>query len=335
MAKFTLLVTANAFRESAATAEPPVRAAGGEVIYSERMGPLAAEELIPYLRRADAVIAATDPYNDSVLEACPRLRAVVRWGTGYDSVDVTACTRQGVAACNAPQFNVEAVADHVLGVMLALARRLPHQAAVMRNGGWEEVRGVEVFGKTLGIVGFGAIGKAVARRARGFNCRILAYDPMLSAETIAEHRGEATDLPTLFRAADFVSLNAALAPENRRMIGAELLREMKPTAYFINAARGPLVDEPALVRALSEGWIAGAAVDAYETEPLPPDHPLRHLPNCLATPHSAFNTVEAADATNRAVVEEVLSVLRGERPRFPLNPAVFDSPAYRGRTPLL
>lgn len=331
MPSFTLLVTANAFRESAATAEPPVREAGGEVLYTPRMGPLSPEELVPFLSRADAVVAATDPYTSDVLAACPRLRAVVRWGTGYDSVDLAACTEHGVVACNTPGLVVEAVADYVLGAMLALTRRLPYQLDVMREGRWEEVRGAELYRKTVGLVGFGAIGKSVARRARGFDCRLLAYDPQLSPEAIREAGAEPADLDTVFSESDFVSLHASLTPESRGMVGEGLLRRMKPTAYFLNAARGPLVDEDALVKALSEGWIAGAAVDAYAVEPPRADHPLRSLRNCIATPHSAFNTVEAAAATNRAVVEAAVAVLTGNRPRSVLNPEVFGTPQFQRR----
>lgn len=335
MARFTVLCTANAFKDSGAEAEAPIYAAGGEVLYSHRMGPLSTEELIPYLERADGVIAATDPYIGPVLDACPRLRVIARWGTGYDSVDVPACTERGVAACNAPGMNVETVADYVFGVMLGLARRLPHQIAVMRSGGWEEVRGIELHRKTIGIVGFGGIGKAVARRARGFDCRVLAYDPFQSPEAFAALGAEPATLEQVFSAGDFVTLHASLTRESRGMIGEALLRRMKPSAFFINAARGPLVDEEALVQALREGWIAGAAVDAFAEEPLRPDHPFRHLPNCLATPHSAFNTAEASAATNRAVAEAVVAVLRGERPAFPLNPEVYELPHFRGRVPLL
>jgi phosphoglycerate dehydrogenase-like enzyme len=332
---FRLLVTADAFRASGAAAEAPVRAAGGEVTYPARMGPLPADELAHWLRDADAVVAASDPYTAAVLEACPRLRAVVRWGTGCDTVDLAACTRHGVAACNAPGLNVEAVADHVLAVMLALARRLSRQIEVMRCGGWEEIRGTELFGKTVGLVGFGAIGRAVARRLRGFDCRVLAHDPLLSTDAVRSGGAEPATLEDLFSRSDYVSLHAALTPESRGMVSAALLARMKPSAFFINAARGALVDEEALVRALQERRIAGAAVDCFTTEPPAPDSPLRRLPNCLATPHSAFNTEEASAATNRAVAEQVLAVLRGERPRFALNPEVFDLPQFRGRTPLL
>lgn len=335
MANFQILVTANAFRESAPAAEAPVRDAGGEVLYPPRMGPLSPAELIPWLQQADAVVAAADPYNDAVLGACPRLRVIARWGTGYDAVDVDACTRHGVVACNAPGLNVQAVADHVFAVMLALARRLPQQVAVMRGGGWAEVRGVELHGKTVGVAGFGAIGQAVARRARGFDCRLLAFDPALDLQAAARLGAVPVSLERLFAESDFVTLHAALTPENRGLVSEALLRRMKPTAFFVNAARGPLVDEAALVSALTQGWIAGAAIDVYAQEPPPPESPLRSLPNCLPTPHSAFNTVEAADSTNRCVAEQCLAVLRGERPQFVLNPAVFDAPHFRGRTPLI
>jgi phosphoglycerate dehydrogenase-like enzyme len=335
MSRFTVLITANAFRESADAAEASLRDAGGEVLYPTPMGPLPKDALLPHLQRADAVIASTDPYTGDVLDACPRLRTVVRWGTGYDSVDVAACTERGVVACNAPGLVVQAVADHVFLVMLAMARRLPHQTAVMRAGSWEEVRGVELWQKTIGIIGFGAIGRAVARRAAGFDCRVLAYDPLIPPETLQGHGVEAVGLEQLFRDSDFVTLHASLTPETRGMVGERLLRLMRPGAFFVNAARGPLVDEAALIRALTEGWIAGASVDTFAQEPLPGDHPLRSLPSCLATPHSAFNTVEAAAATNRAVADQVLAVLLGERPRYPLNPEVFELPQFRGREPLL
>jgi phosphoglycerate dehydrogenase-like enzyme len=324
MPEFTLLVTANAFRESGEKAEAPVREAGGEVLYPHRMGPLPAGELIPYLQRADAVIAATDRYVPEVLDACPRLRAIVRWGTGYETVDLAACTERGIVACNAPGLNVEAVADHTLVLMLGVARGLARQVEVMESGGWEEVRGVELFGKTVALIGFGAIGKAVARRLRGFDCRLLAYDPALSLDAVRSLGAEPVSLERAFAEADFVSLHAAVTPESRGMVTEALLARMKPTAYLINAARGALVDEAALVRVLHERRIAGAGIDAYVDEPLPPDHPLRRLPNVFATPHSAFNTVEAADATNHCVAEQAIQVLRGERPRFVLNPEVYD-----------
>lgn len=325
-----VVVTADAFRRDAPGAEEPLRRAGCEVSYPDRMGPLPAEELVAALAGADAVIASSDPYNERTLVACPRLRVLVRWGTGVDTVDLDACTAAGVLACNAPGLNVEAVADHTLGVMLALARRLTYQTAVMRAGGWEEVRGVDLWRKTVGIVGFGAVGRAVARRLAGFQCRVMAFDPLLPPGAVEATGAEPAELEALFSTADFVSLHASLTPETRGLVSAVMLGRMKPSAFLVNTARGPLVDEAALVCALREGRIAGAAIDAFESEPLPADHPLRAMPNCLATPHSAFNTQETADAVNAAVAEQVVDALQGRRPRFLLNPAVLASPRPRG-----
>ncbi len=329
MSAFTNVVTADAFRTCAPLSEEPLKAAGITVRYSVRMGPMPEAELVAALEGADAVIASTDPYVENVLAASPQLQVVVRWGTGYDSVDLAACTRHGVLACNTPGLNVNAVADHALLLMLGSTRHLSRQLALIRDGGWAEVRGAELHGKTVGLVGCGAIGRAVARRLRGFDCRLLAADPMLDPETAEQLGVKRVTLGQLLTQSDFVSLHAALTPESRGLIGEAQLRSMRPTAYLINTARGPLVDDKALVRALTEGWIAGAAVDTYTVEPLAADHALRHLPNCLATPHSAFNTTEAVVATNAAVARAVLAVARGERPDHVLNPDVLASPRLR------
>lgn len=320
MSTFQVLVTAAAFRESGAAAEAPLTEAGLIVCYPPRMGPLPAEELVPHLRAADAVIAGSDPYTQRVLRDCPLLRLIARWGTGYDSVDVPACSNHGVMVCNAPGLNVEAVADYTLGAMLALARRLPYQLAVMAAGGWEEVRGVELFRKTVGIVGCGAIGTAVARRLAGFQCRLLGYDPHALPGALAAAGIEAVTLQQLCSQADFITVHAALTASTRALIGEPEFRAMKPTAYLVNAARGPIVEEAALLAALVEGRLAGAALDAYVTEPLPPDHPLRRLPNVLATPHSAFNTWETARAINALVARQILAAYRGLEPPHLLNP---------------
>ncbi len=332
---FRVLVTANAFRENAPASEASMRQAGGEVVYPPRMGPLSVDELLPWLRGVDVVIASTDPYNDPVLSQCPRLRAVVRWGTGYDAVDVGACSRHGVVAVNTPGHNVNAVADHALALMLAVARDLPTQFAVIARGEWAEVRGAELAGKTVGLIGFGAIGRAVARRLRGFDCQLLVHDPYAATEALAAVEAVRVELSKLVERSDFVSLHAALTPESRGILSAELLGRMKRTAYVINTARGPLIDEDALVAALRTGAIAGAGLDAYATEPLASDHPLRALPNCVATPHTAFNTTESAAGTNAAVAAAVLQVMRGVLPATTLNPDVVRSPAYRNALPLL
>jgi phosphoglycerate dehydrogenase-like enzyme len=199
-------------------------------------------------------------------------------------------------------------------MMLAQARQLCPARDLMLAGGWGEFRGVDVWHKCLGIVGLGAIGRAVARRGAGFSMRLLAHDPGLSTEHIQAAGARPVALAQLLEEADYVTLHAALTPDTAGMIGEAELRSMKRSAFLINAARGRLVDEAALLRALKEGWIAGAALDVYTEEPLPSAHPLRQAPNCLALPHNAFNTEQTAVAINEAIVTNVLAVMRGERP---------------------
>jgi phosphoglycerate dehydrogenase-like enzyme len=311
---FRVLVTANAFLESGETAAGPLVAAGAELVAAPRPGPLPEAELIDCLAGCDAVIASSDPYTRAVLQAAPRLRLIARWGVGVDSIDLAAATERGVLVANAPGLTTEAVADYTFAMLLALARRLCPARELMAAGGWGEFRGVDVWRKCLGIVGFGAIGRAVARRAAGFEMTVLACDPHVDAATVTATGARPVALTELLAEADFVTLHAALTPETAGLIDEAALRAMKPAAFLINAARGGLIDEPALLRALREGWIAGAALDVYAAEPLPPAHPLRRLPNCLALPHNAFNSAVTAAAVNHAVTENVLAVMRGEPP---------------------
>ena len=326
-----VLVTARAFWASGQAVETALQAVGCVIIRSPEAGPVPEAHLIELLRGCDAVIASSDPYNVSVFSRCPQLKVVSRCGVGIDSVDVAAATAAGVIVTNTPGAMTDAVGDYTLALLLGIARRIHEGDALMKNGGWGEYPGVLVSGKTLGLVGFGQIGQAVARRAAGFNMRILAYDPQ------AWERGVPADLPplrftdldTLLAESDFVSLHAPNLPETRNMFHAERFARMKPTAYFINTARGPLVDEAALIHALENKQIAGAALDVFHQEPLPPDHPLRRAPRILLTPHNAFNAVEAAETMSRLSAENVLAVLRGESPAGLINPEVLESSALR------
>ncbi len=320
-----VLVTANAFVVSGEAAAAPLREAGLEVVHAPRMGPLAEEEALAALQQSGAglVIASADAYTDRVMAGAPALRGIVRWGVGVDAIDLEAATTRGVVVANTPGTNTQAVADYVLGLMLVLARPLCEGRVKLASGGWYELRGVELYRKTLGIVGFGAIGQAVARRARGFDMRLLAYDPHVSDDAFARAGADRATLTDLLRQADLVTLHAALTPESRGMLGAAELGLMKPGAYLINAARGGLLDEDALIRALDEGRLGGAGLDCFATEPLPAEHPLRRHPRCFGTPHNAFNTVETAERTNRLVAEAVIDLYSGRRPRFVVNPEVY------------
>jgi phosphoglycerate dehydrogenase-like enzyme len=322
-------VTARAFWDNGQAAEEMLLAEGFHVEHSPVAGPYADQDLAPLLSSYNAVIAGTDAYTADLFAACPALRVVSRWGIGIDSVDLEAATRAGVAVTNTPGTTTEAVADYAFALLLGIARRLAEGDALMRAGGWGEYPGTLVLGKTLGLVGFGQIGQAVARRAAGFAMRILVHDPMLEREADRWPEVQFVALDELLAEADFVSLHAAVTSETRRMIGAPQLARMKPTAYLVNTARGALIDDEALLAALEAGAIAGAAMDVYAQEPLPTDHPLRGAPRCLLTPHNAFNAVEAARATSMRAAENIVLLWRGERTASVCNPAVLESPSLR------
>jgi phosphoglycerate dehydrogenase-like enzyme len=241
---------------------------------------------------------------------------------------MAAATEAGVVATNTPGAMTDAVADYTFALMLGIARRIPEGDALIRSGGWGEYPGVLVAGKTLGLVGAGQIGQGVLRRAQGFGMRILAYDPPLQARGGLDG-ATFTDLDTLLAESDFVSVHAPSMPETRNMFNAARFAQMKPSAYFINTARGALVDEEALRDALERGVIAGAATDVYQQEPLPADHPLRNAPRCVLTPHNAFNAVEAAAAMSLLSAEAILDLMHGKYPASVCNPAVWASPARR------
>ncbi len=330
-----VLVTARAFWVSGKEARAALESAGCTVVDAPVAGPLPIDDLIPLLRDADAVVASSDPYNRRVFSECPHLKVVSRCGVGYDSIDVSAATESGVVVTITPGAMTEAVADYAFALILAIARKIPQGDALMRSGGWGEYPGVLVYGKTLGLVGFGAIGRGTARRAVGFGMRILAYDPAWAPPA----DGQAADIPgvefvgldELLAESDFVSLHAPATPETRGMFDADRFGQMKKSAYFINTARGALVNEPDLIQALTEGVIAGAAIDVYTKEPVSPDDPLRTAPNCVLTPHNAFNAVEAAALMSQRSAENVLAVRRGVTPDGILNPIVLTSSALRHR----
>ncbi len=289
--------------------------AGLQTVHGPRPGPLAEDALIEALRGVSAVIASSDPYTERVLCACPALRVIARTGVGFDTIDIPAATRRGVAVLTTPGHIAETVADFAFGLMLAMLRRIPEAAALMGGGGWvADLPGVDLWGKCLGVVGMGAIGSAVARRARGFGMRVLGYDPHITSDAVAERGAEPAALEALLPAADVVTLHAALTSDSRRLIGAAALACMRPTAVLINTARGDLVDTDALLAALHAGRIGGAALDAFDQEPLPAEHPLRKAPRCLLTPHIAAGTREnALDMAIRAAAAAA-AVVAGRRP---------------------
>ncbi|MGC8668364.1 MAG: phosphoglycerate dehydrogenase [Chthonomonadales bacterium] len=328
---WTILLTARALWTTGRDALLSLEEAGCTLRDGPRTGPIDEDTLIAALDGCDAVIASIEPYTARVFAACPGLKLVARCGVGYDAVDVQAATEAGVMVATTPGAVSDAVADYTLGLAIALARHIPELHQKMRSGGWGGASGVLVTGKTIGIIGVGNIGKAVAHRAAGFQMRILGYDPALSEPPKDAPSMELTSLHRLLAESDFVALCAPATSETRHIINADRLAQMKPTAFLINTARGSLVDEEALVAALHAGQIAGAALDVFEHEPLPPDHPLRQAPNVILSPHNAFNAAEAAAAMGRRSVENVLAAMQGRVPPGLLNAEVLQSPALRTR----
>lgn len=310
-----VLVTARAFFAAGEAAAAVLRAAGLEIVRAPRFGPLPPSELIPALQGVSGVIAASDPYTEAVFSAAPDLRVVARTGVGYDSVDLEAATRHRVVVVTTPGRIAETVADFAFGLMLAMARRIPEAAGLMRRGGWAaEMPGTDLWRRCIGIVGMGAVGAAVARRAHGFSMRVLGCDPALPEHVVRERGAEPATLAQVLAESDFITLHASLDAGSRRLIGAAQLAAMKPTAFLINTARGAMVDPDALLEALDAGRIAGAALDAFDVEPLPAEHPLRQIPRCILTPHIAFSTRETSLDMSRRAAAAVAAVVAGRRP---------------------
>jgi len=254
-----------------------------------------------------------------------RLRGIVKFGVGIDNIDLVTAHQQGILVANCPDYGSGTVAEHAFALMIALARRLTLQDSEFRHNGWywpdQRFCGVDLEGKTLGIIGLGRIGRKMAQRAAGFDMHLLAYDPYVDVHSLGtlENRVRMTTLDELLMSSDFVSVHCVLTPETRRLLDERRFRTMKSSAYVINVSRGEIIDEPALISALRNGWIAGAGLDVFDSEPLADHHPLRAMPNVVITPHLAWYTQEAAARQSQQAADAVLDILGGRRPRSVVN----------------
>lgn len=269
------------------------------------------DDLLKYAGQFDGTICGDDRYTSRVIEACaPRLKVISKWGTGVDSIDAEACSRFGVKLGRTPNAFTTPVADTVLGYILAFARRGPWMDAAMKHGEWEKIPGRALSECTLGIIGVGNIGKAVTRRARAFGMRVLGTDIIDVDHVFAGESGiEMTTLETLLSNSDFVSVNCDLNPTSYHLINADTLGKMKPTGILINTARGPIVEEKALVAALSSGQIGGAALDVFEFEPLPQDSPLLKMDNVMLAPHNSNSSPAAWERVHWSTIRNLLDGL--------------------------
>ncbi len=291
-----------------------LRDAGFDVVYEEYPS---EERLVELIRDADAIIVRSKPkITRRVIMTGEKLRIIARAGVGLDNIDLEAAEERGIKVVNAPAAPTRSVAELAIGLMLAVARKIAYADRMMRSGVWAKKKalGVELHGKTLGVIGMGRIGSTVARIARfGFGMKIIYYDVRKCPKEIEkELDARCVDLDTLLREADIITLHVPLVPSTHHLINEERLRIMKNTAILINTARGGVVDTEALVRALKEGWIAGAGLDVFEEEPLPPDHPLTKLDNVVLTPHIGSSTIEAQERAGVEVAEKIIEFFKAK-----------------------
>lgn len=271
---------------------------------------LSEDELIDIIDRYDGVIAGDDQFTFRVMERATRLRVISKWGVGIDNIDLNAARARGILVTSTPGTFGDEVADVVVGYLVLLSRQLHRIDVGTRSGEWPKIEGTSLAGKTLGIVGLGSIGLALARRAQAMGMRVTGFEISAAHGDAARALGVVTmALEELLRGADFVSLNCPLTVENRHMIGEAQFEVMKHGAYLINTARGPLLDETALVRALEEGRIAGAALDVFEEEPLPASSRLRDFDQVILGSHNSSNTTEAAKRVCDMAVDNLLDAL--------------------------
>ena len=271
---------------------------------------LSAQQLLPLVSDVDGAICGDDQYTDEVLSRASKLRVIAKWGTGIDSIDLESCRRRGIKVCNTPNAFTEPVADTTLGYILCFARQLHVVSEEMRAGRWFKVPGRAVRECTIGVIGMGNIGRAVTKRLASFGARILGNDPIVPPASLLDaHRVEMVDKRRLLAESDIVTLHCDLNPSSFHIIDRPALQTMRDGSYLINTARGKLIHESALVQALENGHLAGAALDVFEVEPLPVNSPLRRMAKVLLSPHNSNSSPEAWDYVHRNTVNSLLQSL--------------------------
>lgn len=283
------------------------------------------QQVIDFANGSDAILCDGAAITRRVLTALPQVKVVSEYGIGYDNIDVAAATDLGVWVTNVPTFCTDDVADHALAMAMSLARRLPALDALVRSGGWGATAAGPIMRssqQTIGIIGFGRIGQAIARKARGIGFNVVAFSPTLTPERAAAHGTAALRISELLARSDYVILAAPATATSKGMIGGDALRQMRTSAYLINVGRGSLVDEPALIEALRSGTIAGAALDVFASEPPQADNPLLSMPNVVLAPHAGFYSEQSLNDLQIGAAENAIAVLLGKRPVSPVNPEV-------------
>jgi D-3-phosphoglycerate dehydrogenase len=311
-----LLVTPTSYGKNDGRLKMELEAQVGEVIYNPTGKPLTSDEVANLLPGIDGYIAGLDGIDANALQKADRLKVIARYGVGVDNVDLVTAKEKGIVVTNTPGANSVSVAELALGLMLALARRIPEAVEAVHQGKWPRYAGISLEGKTVGLLGLGAIGKQLTRRLSGFDCRILAYDPFADGIFAKENRVELATVEEVIAQADFVSLHLPLLPETRCLVNNDFLNRMKKGSFLINTSRGEVIDEEALLQALQSGHLRGAGLDAFTVEPPNPGNPLLALPQVIATPHLGAQTDGATSNMGWLAMRDCLAVLRNEEPAY-------------------
>ena len=310
---FKVLVATRSFGSTSDAPWDVLHNSGCELVKADMSQEMSEDRLIRLLEGVDGAIIGVVPMTSYVMENAPTLKVISMHGVGTDHIDLEAAARLGIVIANCPGTNDQAVADLTIGLMIAIARNIPSVDNELRAGTWGRQKGSELWKKTIGMIGFGRIGRAAAKRAIGFDMRVLVYDPYVEPQYVIEIGASVAPLEDMLVESDYLSLHAALTPETKKMIGTPQFERMKPSAFLINTARGGLVDEDALHDALISGKIAGAAMDVFVEEPLR-SSPLLKLKNVVLTPHIGAHTVEAIDRMGVMAARNVVRTLQGGQP---------------------
>jgi len=311
-----ILVTPTSYGKNDPRLKTELEAQVGEVIYNPTGKPLTSGEVAKLLRGIDGYLAGLDGIDANALENADRLKVISRYGVGIDNVDLAAARKKGIVVTNTPGANSVSVAELAIGLILALARQIPEAVDAVHQGKWPRYSGVSLEGKTIGILGLGAIGKQLARRLSGFDCKIMAFDPFADSAHANENNIELASMDEVIQQADFISLHLPLLPETRGIVNDAFLNKMKKGSFLINTSRGEAIDESALLKALQTGRLKGAGLDAFAVEPPDPNNHLLALPQVIVTPHLGAQTDGATSNMGWFAMKDCLAVLKGEKPAY-------------------
>lgn len=281
-----------------------------------------AEDILEVARDADAILVTYAKLNADLINQLTRCKAIGRFGLGVDNIDLPACKAKGIAVNYVPDYCIHEVSDHAMALLLSLIRKIPYSNRLVQAGRWEMPAVVpirRIQGTVLGLIGFGHIPRLVAPKAQAFGMKVIAYDPYAKAELFKNAGVESVDLDTLLARSDYISVHAPLTPQTRGMVNAQAFAKMKKGVYIVNTARGPLIDEAALIAALDAGQVGGAALDVVAVEPLARDSPLLGRDNVIITPHTAFYSIEALEELQSKCASDVARVLSGEKAVYPIS----------------